>query len=339
MTYIEQTTHSLARKGTPNLYLAANFLEPDDKFRAFLAAYAAMRVVDDITDNFRSSEKRSAKEKRLILSHLDDFADMFTNGKFDDSFPYVQELKLALGRFNIPRQPFIRLAGSMKFDLENDRFDSFPMFLKYCEGAAVAPAAVFMHLAGSSFDDRGQLQQPAFDIYGLARPLAIFSYMTHILRDFKKDFQAGTNPLIYFDSDTLNTFHIRDNDLAKIVTSRRQSPKFTKMIKWYYHKLSGYKSEARKNLNTITARLPNDGLFALNFIYFLYSASIEIISKNGYNLVNGNLDLAPEDIYRAALSAVEISGQSADLILGRLRALLNPKSNLTPERTSISAIQ
>lgn len=339
MTHSKQTTLSLARKGTPNLYLAANFLEPDDKFRAFLASYAAMRVVDDITDNFRSSEKRPAKEKRLILSHLDDFAEMFINGKFDDSFPYVQELKLALGRFNIPRQPFIRLAESMKFDLENDRFDSFPMFLKYCEGAAVAPAAVFMHLAGSSFDYRGQLQQPAFDIYDAARPLAIFSYMTHILRDFKKDFLAGIKPLVYFDSDTLNTFHVRDNDLSEIVSSRSQTPKFTKMVKWYYHKLSQYQSDSRKKLDNISARLPDDGLFALNFIYFLYCASVDLIIKNGYDLVNGNLDLTGKDIYRAAGSAAEISGQPADPILRRLKALLNPRSNLTPDRSSISAIR
>jgi len=314
--------HNLARKGTPNLYLAANFLEPDDKFRAFLATYAAMRLVDDLADDARAAGEIPLATKKQISAELDHFADMFRLQRIDDQLPYADDLKLALVRFQIPDWPFTLLAEAMKFDLNNDRFDTLDQFLQYSEGAAVSPAAIFMHLAACTFDDNGQLQMPSFDIHDAARPLAIFSYIVHILRDFKKDFMAGARPLIYIDLETSEMFYVSEEEMARTVTSGRQSLKFTKMIKWYFNRLTWFQVRARLTLDHLAAQLPDDGRFALDFIYELYSATAGKISELHYQIAGDEINLSLIEVRLAAGLAAKRSNISPQQIWHRLEKLI-----------------
>lgn len=298
-----ELTQNLARKGTPNLYMAARFLEPEHKFRAFLVTYAAMRLVDDIVDDYRASGDRKDSMTSEIIDQLDSFADMIRNQRIDDSLPYAQELKLAINRFQIPSWPFTILVDAMKFDLHHDRFDTMDDFLQYSEGAAVAPGSIFMHLAGCSYDDQGLLFSPRFNIRNASRPLAIFSYLVHIIRDFKKDYLAGPRPLIYLNTETMDMFSLDEQDLATAVQTGRQSLKFTKMVKWYYHRIIAYQQQAAQMLNDLEPLFPKDGFFALNLIYELYSLSAAKISRNSYIIVRGDLNVSPSDIEQAIRGA------------------------------------
>ena len=326
MTNHYEFSHNLARKGTPNLYLAANFLEPDDKFHAFLSAYAAMRLADDIVDNNRAAGTMTELNKKEIVSAIDQFAVMFASNQFDDSLPYAQDIKLAMARFEIPAWPFVKLAEAMKYDIENDRFDTFKQFLAYSEGAAVAPAAIFLHLAASSFDDRGQLIRPTFDIQEAARPLAIFSYLVHILRDFKKDFIAGEKPLIYIDMETTDMFYVDEKELAKNATGWHQSLKFTKMIMWYFNRLTEFQVKAEHMLDEIAPYLPEDGLFALRLIYELYSETASKISDRQYILVREDLNLTKDEILTAAERTVNCLDIPKTPVMERLNALISSEA-------------
>jgi phytoene/squalene synthetase len=315
-------THNLARKGTPNLYLAARFLKPDDKFRAFLVTYAAMRLIDDIVDDRRAAGDLTDSAKLNIISHLDSFSKMIRAGRIDDSLPYAQELRVAMGRFRIPEWPFTMLVEAMKFDLHHDRFDTMDQFLEYSEGAAVAPGSIFMHLAGCSFIDQGQVILPEFNIRDAARPLAIFSYLVHIIRDFKKDFLSGSRPLIYLNTETLETFHLAKNDLAQIAETGRQSLKFTKMVKWYYHRITDYQQQSRNMLDDLEQLLPKDGLFALNFIYELYSMIAAKISDHDYIIVRSDLNLTTPETEKAARQAATRSDIDPGPVLRHLASVL-----------------
>lgn len=320
-------SHNLARKGTPNLYLAANFLEPDDKFRAFLAAYAAMRLADDIVDNTRAEGNMTTVSKTRIADEIDRFAAMFANRKFDDSLPYAQDIKFALARFEIPSWPFTELATAMKFDIENDRFDTFNQFLTYSEGAAVAPASIFMHLASCTFnDDASLLVLPSFDIREAARPLAIFSYIVHILRDFKKDYLSGREPLVYIDLETTDMFYVDDAELARNANGWTQSLKFTKMVMWYFNRLTEYQVQAEKALDTILDSLPPDGRFALRFIYELYSATAAKISNRQYIIVCEDLNLTHDEIKASAIKAAAYLSLPDEPILTRLEAITSSEA-------------
>lgn len=318
-------THGLARRGTPNLYLGARLFEPEEKFRAFLAAYAAMRLVDDIVDDSRASGALNEALKDKLHSHLDGFAEMIRRGHIDDELPYAKELQLSWRLFQIPPEPFIRLVEAMKFDLENDRFDTHDDFLKYSEGAAVAPGSIFMHLAGSSFNDSNQLIPPRFDIHETARPLAVFSYLVHILRDFKKDFTSGRQPLIYFDTATLGRFNISENDLARIAATGVQSPKFTEMIQWYHDRAADYQRQSEKMLATISPELPPDGRLALNFVYELYTRTRNIIAESDFQVASAAINLTESDIAGCARLAASRSGIAHESVLDRISEILDEK--------------
>jgi phytoene/squalene synthetase len=323
MSENSEFTHSLARKGTPNLYLAARFFEPEEKFRAFLSTYAAMRVMDDIVDHRRARGELSVEDIREISDRLDNLVDMIIQDELDQSLPYSQELELAFREFEIPKWPFVKLVEAMKYDLHNDRFDTPDNFLEYSEGAAVAPGAVFMHLAGCSFDGSNSLVPPRFNIHDAAQPLAVFSYLVHILRDFKKDFVSGSRPLVYLDTESMDKFHLNDNDLELIARSGKQSLKFTKMVQWYYHRITFYQQISDKTLRNIESQMPEDGRFALNFIYELYSATAAQIAACNYNIASNRILLTNDDILMATDKASWRSRLDSGPIKSKLESILS----------------
>lgn len=320
-----RNSHNPACKCAPNLYLAANFLEPDDKYTAFLAVRSAMDSVDGLANGNQRAGKLTRRVKNQILSKLDRFARMFRNRSFDNSLPYTQDLKLAIARFNIPDWPFAKMAEAMKFNLENDRFESFERLAAFLQDTAAPPASIFFHLAGCSFDERGQLNLPSFDIEAAARPMASFCSLTHILIDCKADFLSDPKPIIYLDLDTTESFHITENHLAEAVHTGKPSLKLTKMIMRYYNQLTEFQTEAEKALCDLIDQLPEDGQFAISFIFEIYSQLTTKISNSRYNLFKDNFDLTPDEIEAAALAAAGRSCISPEQIADRLGALISPK--------------
>lgn len=316
----------LARKGTPNLFLAANFLEPEAKFQAFLSSYAVMRIVDDLIDDNRAAGDLSIEKKSEISGQLDQFANLFESEANPLRSMMPQELKESMTKFALPGWPFILLAQSMKFDLDNDRFESLDQFFSYTEGAAVSPAAIFMHLAGSTEIEPGRFIVPQFDIKEAARPLALFSYLVHILRDFKKDFTAGSKPLIYFDMASCEKFYVTEKMMAEIVATGIQPLKFTKMIQYLFSLLTEYQVASRKMIDSLKDKLPPDGLFSLNLIYELYSTTAAKFSECGYNLVSGDFNMSPEEIITAsnrAANGVSEGPFSPKEVEKKLRSILS----------------
>ncbi len=313
---------NMARKGTPNLYLAANFLKPGAKFQAFLSSYAVMRIVDDLVDDGRAAGEMSEERKTEISAHLDQFAKLF-----DTEFSLLEslmppDLRKSIKQFAIPSWPFTFLAKSMKFDLHNDRFESMEQFLSYSEGAAVSPAAIFMHLAGSTETEPGQFAIPKFDIKEAARPLALFSYLVHILRDFKKDFSSGAKPLIYFDMTSCEKFYVTEDMMAEIVASGTQPLKFTKLVQYLFSLVTKYQVASRRMIDSLQSELPTDGLFSLNLIYELYSAVAAKFTESGYNLITGDFELSHDNILMAGMRAAETSGTDPDPVSEKLKQII-----------------
>ena len=162
----------------PILDIAARFWE-DDRYDAFKICYRSMRIVDDLVDNQKAAGRAlTADEQNLFASMIDDWINALRRHRADDQFQ--EELLETLDRFRIPIWPWEKLAAAMTYDLYHNGFATFHKFLRYTEGAAIAPAAVFMHLCGVT--PSNESYQPAtFDIRSEARPLAVFSYLVHIM--------------------------------------------------------------------------------------------------------------------------------------------------------------
>lgn len=193
----------------PILDIAARFWD-DERYDAFKACYRSMRMIDDFVDDRKSTGRRISKaEIRQFTSTLNDLVEGIGGATPCD--PLTKELVETRSKFLIPLWPWKRLTKSMVYDLHNDGFSTFHVFLRYSEGAAIAPASVFVHLCGVT-KENGRYRTPQFDIRKVARPLALFAYLVHIIRDFQKD---QNNNLNYFaDSliaeNGLNRQRLRD---------------------------------------------------------------------------------------------------------------------------------
>ena len=154
----------------PILDIAARFWDAE-RYEAFKICYRSMREIDDLVDHRKASgnpltQTELAEFRNRIKEKMETLADPQASG----------ELAQTLTRFQIPSWPWLRLSEAMDYDLEHNGFSTFQVFLRYCEGAAIAPAAVFVHLCGVK-KEREEFCAPEFDIRKCARDLALFSYL------------------------------------------------------------------------------------------------------------------------------------------------------------------
>jgi phytoene synthase len=260
----------------PILDIGARFWD-EERYNAFKVCYRSMRVVDDLIDDRKvEGNEFSEIEKRILSAKIMDWIEAVENKTPIDSFQ-EQFLKI-LARFQIPVWPWHRFAKSMIYDLNHHGFRTFPIFLEYAEGAAVAPGSVFMHLCGI-IKENDHYIPPQFDIRKAARPLARFCYLVHIVRDFQKDQNNGLN---YFADNLVSENGLNSTILRDIANGGENNPKFRKLMQQYYNFTEDYRSKARHMLDEIATYLEPRYLLSLEVIYSLYLQIFERIDvQNG----------------------------------------------------------
>ena len=194
----------------PILDIAARFWE-EDRYQAFRILYRSMRRIDDLVDHRKATgQPITSKESHQFKAMISDWLDSVRRREISDR-DQAQFVK-TLDRFRIPFWPWERFGRAMAYDLDHNGYPSFLGFLRYTEGAAIAPASIFMHMCGLTAEN-GRYRLPDYDIRKAARPLAIFAYLVHILRDFQKDQQVGLN---YFAADLMRERDLANDDLQMI---------------------------------------------------------------------------------------------------------------------------
>ena len=178
----------------------------------------------------------------------------------------------------MPKWPWRQFSQSMIYDIHHNGFQTFTNFLTYAEGAAVAPGLIALHLCGV-IKVAGQYLPPQFNIRKVARPLALFSYLVHIIRDFQKDQHDNLN---YIAQDLMNRYTITPEMLKAIAEGQAIPLKFRELMNEYYRFADYYRSKARKALNTIYVYLQPRYQLSLEIIYNLYHLVFERI-----NISNG----------------------------------------------------
>ena len=274
----------------PILDIAARFWE-NDRYAAFRICYRSMRVIDDLVDDRKASGVTITPEEEL------EYAEMMTTWleslKRREAGDQLQEELLGtIDRFHIPLWPWQRLIRAMIYDLSHSAYRSFTTFLRYAEGAAVAPASVFMHLCGVDFRD-GKYVVPTFDIRQAARPLAIFSYLVHIMRDFQKDHQNNLN---YFADSILRDSGVTPADLAAIANGGRISPGFRQLMRTYRHMAEFYRRKARRTIDGISPVLQRRYRVSLEIIYSLYLQIFERVKPDTGSFTTEEMNPSPAQI-------------------------------------------
>lgn len=279
----------------PILDIAARFWE-EDRYHAFQTAYRAMRMLDDLVDDRKSvSDAISITEQEKLSRMISEWIGGLQDRTLKD--PFGEKLLKVIDTFRIPLWPFERLAKAMNYDLSHNGFDTFLQFLRYCEGAAIAPASVFMHLCGlvrrGPVGRRSEHDLPNYDIRKAARSLAIFSYLVHIIRDFQKDQKAGLN---YFAADLLFRHRIDRQTLRDIANGSEIPSSFRAMIDWYKQAADRYRLMARNKIDSIKAELEPRYALSLEIIYSLYLQIFERIDPASGTFTGDELNPSEAEI-------------------------------------------
>ncbi len=274
----------------PILDIAARFWE-EDRYEAFKICYRSMRVVDDLVDNRKATGDRiSDLEKRQFGALINDWVEAIHATSADDSLQ--RQLIDTITHFNIPRWPWRRLARSMIFDLNNDGFASYRVFLRYTKGAAVAPASIFMHLCGVS-QGVGGYRTPRFDIRKTSRALALFSYLVHIIRDFEKDQKSNLN---YIADDIMATHKLSRASLKRVAHGEPIGDNFRDLMRQYRGLAEFYQKKARRMIDLTLPALKPRYQLSLEMIYSLYSQIFERIDPDNGRFTGAELNPSPEEI-------------------------------------------
>lgn len=284
----------------PNILIAAGFWERD-RYLAAKVCYKFMRMINDLIDNRKASDKKiTPAEKKMLSEKVNTWINYLSCAPSND--PFVKELIETITRFKIPMELFRNFARSMHFDIDHNGFASFDEFLAYSEGASVAPASVFVHLCCLSKADDG-FHLPPFDVIEVARPCAIFSYIVHIIRDFQKD---QWNNLNYFANDILNRYNLKPADLREIADGSNIPYSFREVIGEYYSCAQYWAVKTFQVLETISSRINGRYMLSLQIIFSLYQQVFERIDiKNGL-FTKEELNPTPEEIKQKVLEIIKM---------------------------------
>ncbi len=264
-------------KDHPNILIAAAFWE-EDRYSAARTCYKFMRAIDDMIDDYKAAHKTIAEsEMSSFETSVKEWMAVMTSPKKIE--PGQKELTDVVRRFRLPLWPMEDFAKSMIYDIYHDGFPSLQAFLDYAGGASVAPASVFVHLAGIRKNGEGFLD-PLFNVREAAWPCAIFSYLVHIIRDFQKD---QLNNLTYFADDLLTKYGLTRNDLNSLAHGSEVPEGFRSLVGEYYKLADIYRIKTLEKIKEIGPLVDTRYRLSLEIIFELYLMVFERIDiKNGH---------------------------------------------------------
>jgi len=285
-------------KDHPNILIAANFWD-DDRYNAARTCYRFMRSVDDMIDHYKAAHKEIAEsEMCLFEKRVNEWmAVMASPGETD---PEQKELSDVFKRFRLPLWPMQDFARSMIYDIYHDGFPSLNDFLKYAGGASVAPASVFVHLAG--LQKKGDVYlDPLFDVREAALPCAIFSYLVHIIRDFQKD---QLDNLTYLADDLLMKYSLTRDDLKRIAHGNKIPDNFRKIVGEYCEQADLYRQKTYDKIKEISPLVGTRYRLSLEIIFELYLMVFERIDICHGSFTIAELNPTPAETRERVLSTI-----------------------------------
>jgi phytoene synthase len=288
-------------KDHPNILIAARFWD-EKRYNAAKTFYKFMRAIDDLIDNHKAANKIiSENEKQRFTREVEEWLKMIMNGNSDN--PLQHELTETLTKFRIPSWPLDSFARSMIYDINNDGFPTLNIFLEYAGGASVAPAAIFVHLAGLR-ELENKYSAPAFNVKEAATSCAIFSYLVHIIRDFQKDQLINLN---YFADDFIEKHGLNRDELAKIARGGQIGNGFRELMREYYILAEEYRQKTYDCIRAIWPYLEPSYQLSLEIIFELYLMVFERIDTEHGRFTTVELNPTPEEsrqrVYRTIMSS------------------------------------
>ncbi len=273
----------------PNILIAANFWD-NERYCAARTCYRFMRALDDLIDNHKAEHKGiGADERESFASDIRQWMGMLE--KPLSSSPFNNELGYTVERFRIPLWSLEAFAESMLYDVTHDGFATLDDFIRYSGGASVAPASIFVHLAGLQ-ENNGIYADPPFDVRSTAEPCAMFSYFVHIIRDFRKD---QLNNLSYFADDVTERHGLTRADMGALARGTALSAGFRAMMREYLAIADRYRLETLRVMEQVCPLMAPRYRLSLEIIFELYMMVFERIDPDRGTFTAEELNPTPAE--------------------------------------------
>lgn len=286
----DAVAESIAARDRNNLYYTSCYFREEERYRAFCASYAIMRIVDDRVDRFLSKAYVSAENRAREFSVVEAWHEVISAYFAGEApAPHVaaqtdqpqigrlfSSFAVAMEQFPVPERLWDDFFASMGQDLRRGRFATYGQFLEYAAGASVAPTTIYLHLiSGEPCEERRIFQPPGdFDIVRCGRALGRFAYIAHILRDLREDLMTGGRGLIYLAADDMAAFGVTVESLRRDAAARIASPQLRALVRELVERASTQAREGRTHLSTLGGRLTADRKFVLELIVGIYEATL-----------------------------------------------------------------
>jgi phytoene synthase len=191
--------------------------------------------------------------------------------KGSSNYSLLNKLGTTISQFNIPLDPFFDLLKGMEMDLQTKRYLTFDDLRIYCYRVASTVGLMCIEIFGYK---NKSTKDFAID-------LGIALQLTNILRDVKKDSQAGR---IYLPQEDLKRFNYSETDLMANVYNQN------------FKDLMKYESEiATRYFDNATHDLDLDdkpAMFAARAMQHIYFKLLEKIIDAEYNVYQKNIKVS-----------------------------------------------
>ncbi len=303
MTDFWAVAEEIAAKDLNNLYLTSSYFTDPERYRAFCALYAVMRIVDDRIDDIPSRRQFTAadREREHAVVHAWHRAltgtpeSTPTAGQIAGcDTPQARDLlhaaSEAMRLFPVPFRLWDNFFAAMHQDIECPRFATYRDFLDYTEGASVAPTTIYLYLICASPAAAGEPYRPPpdFEIIDCGRALGTFAYLGHILRDLAQDLATGEEGLLYLAADDMEARGVNEAILRADATRKRASEPVLALVRALVERSWAAHREGRELLRPLAGRLAPDRAFIIELIVTIYERVIAKIAACNYDPLRGD---------------------------------------------------
>lgn len=196
----------------------------------------------------------------------------------------ARALMATAGRSDLGDWPWRALAGALSVDVEEREMADWNDFLAYCEGATVAPAAIFIYLLAAEVGRDGVFR------YGFERParwyaedLAIYCYIVHILRDLQKD-TAASPRLVTIPTEIITEAGIGKGQLPTAI--RIRSDRVDRLAELLIERALPFRARGHMRLDDVASRLGMVEATALRGLIAIYDKLFAAFQQNYLNYID-----------------------------------------------------
>ena len=245
----------LARTHYEN-FTVGSWLLPAAGRKHLYAIYAFCRFVDDLGDEYQGDRLEALDGwERELLSCYD----------ATPQHPYMIALQDTIRRFDVPKEPFLRLIEANRMDQRNSRYATYEDLEHYCRHSANPVGRLVLHVFGYRDAERQQLS----DYTCTALQLANF------WQDVARDYRIGR---IYLPLEDMDRFGCSERELAQGVATDR----FREMMAFEVARTRTLFRSGLKLVNTLDGRLKLDvALYTLGGMKVL-----DAIEGQGYDVLS-----------------------------------------------------